>query len=85
MSAGLPGVGLSGVFFIVSAVVMLPLEIAQTLRGNSSLQRWSGVLRHLAIAIAMLVGLELAYAVMHLAVEHLGAVVGGGPGATGGH
>lgn len=72
MSAGLPGVGLSGVFFIVSALIMLPLEIARTVRGKSSLKRWSAVLRHLAMAIAMVVALELAYAGVWLAVEHLG-------------
>ena len=69
MSAGLPGVGLSGVFFIVSALLMVPLEIARTLRGRSSLARWTTVLQHLAIAATMIVCLELVYAALHLAVE----------------
>jgi hypothetical protein len=71
MSAGLPGVGLSGVFFIMSALVALPVEVARTIRGRSSPERWAAVLRHLAIAIVMIFGLELAYSVMHLAIEHL--------------
>lgn len=73
MSAGLPGVGLSGVFFILSALVTLPLELARTIRGQSSLARWAAVTRHLAIAITMVVGVELAYSVMHLAIEHVGS------------
>lgn len=84
MSAGLPGVGLSGIFFIASALVTLPLEIARTIRGQSSLARWAAVLRHLAIAIAMIVCLELAYAVMHLAIDQLASVAhkSGAHGAT---
>ena len=69
MSAGLPGVGLSGVFFIVSALLMVPLEIARTLRGRSSLARWTTVLQHLAIAATMIVCLELVYAALRLVVE----------------
>lgn len=68
MSAGLPGVGLSGVFFILSALLMVPLEIRRTIRGQSSVARWVTVLRNLAIALAMIVCVELAYAVMRLAV-----------------
>ena len=82
MSAGLPGVGLSGVFFIVSALVMVPLEIARTVRGESSLARWATVLRHLAMALAMIVCVELTYAglrwvvaALHAATRHVG---GGG-------
>jgi hypothetical protein len=74
MSAGLPGVGLSGIFFIASALITLPLEIARTIRGQSSLARWATVLRHLAIATAMIVSLELGYAAMHLAVDKLVSV-----------
>lgn len=72
MSAGLPGVGLSGVFFILSALVMVPLEIARTIRGRSSLRRWATVLRHLAIALSMIVCVELAYAVLRMAIERVG-------------
>jgi hypothetical protein len=71
MSAGLPGVGLSGVFFIVSALLMVPLEIVRTVRKRSSLARWATVLRHLAVAIAMIVCVELAYAAVRMAVDQL--------------
>jgi hypothetical protein len=68
MSAGLPGVGLSGAFFIISALVALPLEIVRTVRGQSSFARWAQVLRHCALAIVMIVLLELFYAAVHVAL-----------------
>ncbi len=74
MTAGLPGVGLSGVFFIVSALLMLPLEIARAMRGRSSLTRWLRVLRHLAVAVAMILCLELAYAAVRLALDRVHAL-----------
>jgi hypothetical protein len=68
MSAGLPGVGLSGVFFIASALISVPLEIVQTVRGRSSTARWATVLRHLAMSIAMIAGLALCYAGLRVAL-----------------
>ena len=70
MSAGLPGLGLSGVFFIVSALAMVPLEIARTARGRSSRTRWAAVLRNAAIALVMLAGTVLLYAALRLASSH---------------
>jgi hypothetical protein len=71
MSAGLPGFGLSGVFFVVSALLMVPIELVATLRGRSSLERWGRVLRSAGIALAILAGTELTYAAVHLAVTQL--------------
>lgn len=70
MSAGLPGVGLSGAFFIVSALLMLPLELVRTIRGQSSFARWAVVLRHFATASAMIAGLELCYTALRLVLVH---------------
>ena len=85
MTAGLPGVGLSGIFFIVSALLMVPLEIARTIRGRSSLARWLSVLRHLAIAISMIVALELMYAALRLCIDELEALGVLGSHATSAH
>jgi hypothetical protein len=71
MSVGLPGVGLSGVFFVLSALVGLPLEIRRTIQGRSSLERWAVVLRHLAMAVAMIIVLVLAYSALHLVLGQL--------------
>jgi hypothetical protein len=69
MSAGLPGVGLSGLFFIVSALLMLPLEIVRTLRGRSSRARWVAVVRQFAIAVAMLTAMEMFYVAIRFALS----------------
>lgn len=68
MAAGLPGVGLSGAFFIVSAIVAVPLELVRTVRGHSTVARWVEVLRHSGLAIVMLASLELFYAALRLAL-----------------
>ncbi len=73
MSAGLPGLGLSGAFFIVSALLMLPIEVVHTLRGRSSLARWGSVLRNVGIALSMIAVLELTYAVLHFGITQLQA------------
>jgi hypothetical protein len=83
MVAGLPGFGLSGAFFVVSALLMLPIEVVSTIRGRSSLERWGAVLRSAAIALSILAGLELTYAVLHFAVVQLsGSTTGAGGGLT---
>jgi hypothetical protein len=74
MAAGLPGVGLSGTFFIVSALVAVPLELIRTLRGQGSFARWSEVLRHFALAITMIAGLLLSYAALQFALAHFANV-----------
>lgn len=71
MAAGLPGFGLSGAFFVVSALLMLPIEIVHTLRGRSCLARWISVLRNAAIALAILAGIELTYVALHFAAAEL--------------
>ena len=55
MAAGLPGTGIGGLFFVLSAFFMLLVEIGRTLRGRSSFARWYFVLRNVAIAGAMVI------------------------------
>lgn len=80
MSVGLPGVGLTGLFFVLSALLALPLEIVRTIRGRSSLERWAEVLRSLALAVAMIIVLVLAYSALHLVVGQLSGPVKAGHG-----
>jgi hypothetical protein len=84
MAAGLPGFGLSGVFFIISALLMVPMEIVSTLRGRSSLERWGQVLRSAGIALSILVGVELTYAGLHIALTQLSSSTAGAHGGGGG-
>lgn len=68
MSAGLPGFGLGGVFFIVSALLAPALELVRTARGRSSRERWRRVGRHFALALAMVVTIEATLHAMRVAI-----------------
>lgn len=59
MSAGLPGLGLGGLFFILSALVAPFPELGRAARGRSSLAAWRGILRQLAQALTMVVAVDL--------------------------
>ena len=54
MTPGLPGFGLGGVFFIISALLAPFGELVLTMRGRSSRARWASVGRQLLIAVAMI-------------------------------
>jgi hypothetical protein len=59
MSAGIPGFGLGGLFFIACALLAPILELARTARGRSSRERWRMVGRHFALAVGMIAVIEL--------------------------
>ena len=56
MIAGVPGVGISGIFYLVCAISMPFIEIIKTLRGRSSLRRWRVVMRQFNIVCGIIVG-----------------------------
>lgn len=68
MSAGLPGLGLGGLFFILSALVAPFFELARTVQGRSSRAAWAAVGRQFAIAVTMIIAVDLtirgAYAML---------------------
>jgi hypothetical protein len=72
VSAGLPGLGLGGLFFIASALVAPLLELWRTLRGRSSLAAWRAVGRQFAQAVAMVVAVDLALRLTFLCLEGAG-------------
>lgn len=74
MSAGLPGLGLGGLFFILSALVAPFFELARTVQGRSSRAAWAAVGRQFAIAVAMIVAVDLTirFAYALLTVTDLG-------------
>ncbi len=69
MSAGLPGAGLAGLFFILSAILAVPIELFRTARGRSSRKAWIHVARHAGLALAMIVALELGFAALSAAAS----------------
>jgi len=54
MTAGLPGTGIGGVFYLLSALFMPFVELIYTIQGKSSLARWRTVFRQLSIGICIL-------------------------------
>ena len=59
MSAGLPGLGLGGLFFILSALAAPLIEAVRMARGQSSRERRRQVARQFLLALAMLVAIDL--------------------------
>jgi hypothetical protein len=49
MTAGLPGVGIGGIFYLLCALFMPLTEIINTLRGRSSVKRWRMVAQQFGI------------------------------------
>jgi hypothetical protein len=82
MSAGLPGFGLGGIFFILSALLAPVFELPRTLRGRSSRARWGRIAGHLALALAMIVALEVALEMLVTALG-IGVSHAGHDAATG--
>lgn len=83
MSAGLPGLGLGGLFFILSALYAPIPELARSLRGRSDAASRRRVGRQFAIAIAMIVAVDLALRLVYALLE-LSAIAEGpeDPGLT---
>ncbi len=72
MNVGLPGTGIGGLFYLMTALLMPVIEVIQTLRGKSTLERWQLVIRQTLLAIGILGGLFatgwlLAHALPHSA------------------
>lgn len=60
MSAGLPGLGLGGIFFVLSALLAPVFELGRTFAGRSSGAAWRQVGRQFAIAVVMVIAVALA-------------------------
>ena len=72
MTAGMPGTGIGGVFYLISALFMPFFELYRTLQGRSSVTRWLLVSRQLTMSLCIVVGMWL----LGLA---LGVLIKGGP------
>jgi hypothetical protein len=57
MTVGLPGTGIGGFFYLISALVMPAHELIFLIRGRSSLARWKIVGRQTAIAMGIIAGI----------------------------
>ena len=84
MSAGLPGLGLGGLFFILLALLAPFVELIRTARGRSSVAAWRVVGRQFALALTMVAAVELTLRVLYGLADATGLagpVSGGSPTA----
>lgn len=72
MSAGLPGLGLGGLFFIFSALLAPFPELWRTLRGRSGLAAWRVIGRQFAQAAAMVAAIDLTLRLAYLMLSATG-------------
>ena len=87
MTAGLPGVGIGGIFYLVSALMMPVRSLVAVLRGRADEARWPMALRQAALAGGILgalwlTGLALGWVIVHLMPEAAQVVAGGGRSAS---
>jgi len=69
MNAGLPGTGIGGVFYLMSALLMPLFELIQTLRGRSSWSRWALLIKQLAMAAGIIGGMWALGVLLGLLLE----------------
>lgn len=67
MTAGLPGSGIGGLYYLLLAAWMPVRETWLTFQGRSSRARWAEVLRHVALAASAVGALVLAAWTIELA------------------
>jgi hypothetical protein len=72
--------GLGGLFFILSALAAPAIELGRTVNGTSSPEAWARVRRQLAIAVTMIVAVDLT---MRAIFVLIGAAGLGAPDAGG--
>ena len=72
MSAGLPGLGLGGLFFVLSALLAPFVELIRTTRGRSSIAAWRAVGRQFALALTMIAAVELTLRLLYALADATG-------------
>lgn len=72
MIAGLPGTGIGGLFYLISALWMPFRELGLTVMGRSSIQRWHTVVGQAGIAAGIVAGIVGVAWLLTLFLPHLG-------------
>lgn len=72
MSAGLPGLGLGGLFFVLSALLAPAFEAVRWARGRSNPAQRRQVARQFAMALTMVVAVDLTLRAVLLIASALG-------------
>jgi hypothetical protein len=87
MNAGLPGVGIGGLFYLLCALLMPFVELGRTFAGRSSAERWRSVAVQFVMALAMVATVTAVIwgvRVLFSPTEVVRTPVGGGAGGPGG-
>jgi hypothetical protein len=69
VSAGLPGLGLGGLFFIISALLAPLPELWRLIRGRSSVAAWRMIGRQLGQATLMIAAIDVSLRLVSLAIS----------------
>lgn len=82
MTAGLPGVGIGGIFYLASAIMMPMRSLVATVTGRAHEARWRVALQQASIAVGILValwatGLALGWVIATAAPHPLAASAAG--------
>ncbi len=56
MVAGLPGTGIGGIFYLMSAICMPIRELPRLMRGKSSLRRWKLIVKQWGLSSGIMIG-----------------------------
>jgi len=64
MFAGLPGIGVGTLFYVLIALVMPVVELVKVVQGTSSLARWRRIIRQWIYAVSIVVSIMFAERVM---------------------
>jgi hypothetical protein len=83
MTPGIPGVGLGGLFFIISALLAPGFELVRTVRGQSSLTRWRVVIRQAVMAASIVLATTAILWLLELALLGIWGDVAGSPEEAG--
>ena len=75
MTVGLPGVGIGGIFYLVSALTMPVRELVRTFRRESSAARWRFVMTQWTLAVGILIAMWLTGKSIGMLVTAVGSRV----------
>jgi len=73
MTVGLPGVGIGGIFYLVSALTMPVRELVRTFRRESSAMRWRFVMTQWSLAVGILIAMWLTGEAIGMLVTAVGS------------
>lgn len=74
MTAGLPGIGIGGIFYLLCAVLMPVKELYNTVRGRTSRQRWGMVAKQFGLLCGIMIGFWLTGLLLGMTLHKLSPI-----------